>query len=213
MSESSNVRVHTGWQRPTAAVLKAFSGFQVANIGDAMERLGFTDGGISGIWSGARAVGSALPVLTVAGDNRAVIEALDHIQPGDLLAINAFGFSGRAIIGDNLAQRFDVLGATGAIVDGYVRDKVIIERLGFPVFARGLTPAGPFKNGPGTIGEAVAIGGVVVNPGDIIAADEDGIIVVPLHRADEVILAVAEIEALEASKDAEVEQMKVHIVR
>lgn len=209
MSEESNVRVQTTWERPSTAVLEAFSRFQVANIGDAMERLGFTDGGISAIWDGARAVGAALPVLTVAGDNRAVIEALDHIRPGDLLAINAFGFSGRAIMGDNLAQRFDVLGATGAVVDGYVRDKVIIERLGFPVFARGLNPAGPFKNGPGTIGEPVAIGGVVVNPGDIIAADEDGVIVVPLHRATEVITAVAEIEALEASKDAEVEQMRL----
>lgn len=209
MSEHSNVRVRTDWERPSAEILEAFSRFQVANIGDAMERLGFTDGGISAIWDGARAVGSALPVLTVAGDNRAVIEALDHIQPGDLLAINAFGFSGRAIMGDNLAQRFDVLGATGAVVDGYVRDKVIIENLGFPVFARGLNPAGPFKNGPGTIGEPVAIGGVVVNPGDIVCADEDGIIVVPQHRAAEVIAAVAEIEALEASKDAEVEQMRL----
>lgn len=209
MSDESNVRVQSGWERPSAEVLEAFSRFQVANIGDAMERLGFTDGGISAIWEGARAVGSALPVLTVAGDNRAVIEALDHIQPGDLLAINAFGFNGRAIMGDNLAQRFDVLGATGAIVDGYVRDKVIIERLGFPVFARGLTPAGPFKHGPGTIGEPVAIGGVVVNPGDIIAADEDGIIIVPLRRAAEVIAAVAAVEELEASKDAEVERMRL----
>lgn len=212
MSDTSNVRVSSGWERPSAEVLEAFSRFQVANIGDAMERLGFADGGISAIWSGARAVGAALPVLTVAGDNRAVIDALDHIRPGDILVINAFGFDGRAIMGDNLAQRFDVLGATGAVVDGYVRDRVIIERLGFPVFARGLTPAGPFKNGPGTIGEPVAIGGVVVNPGDIVAADEDGVIFVPAHRAAEVIAAVAEIEALEASKDAEVERMRLQSV-
>ncbi|MEU1949934.1 RraA family protein, partial [Streptomyces sp. NPDC020125] len=76
------------------------------------------------------------------------------------------------------------------------------------VFARGLTPAGPFKNGPGTIGEPVAIGGVVVNPGDIVAADGDGVIVIPPHRADEALRAVEEIVAREAALDAEVETLR-----
>lgn len=205
---SSNVTVDSGWERPDPEILQAFRQYQVANIGDAMERLGIVDGGIVPIWQGARAVGSALPVLTVAGDNRAVIEALDHIRPGDILMINAFGYNGRAIMGDNLAQRFAHFGAVGAVLDGYARDRSIIERLGFPVFARGLTPAGPFKNGPGTIGEAVAIGGVVVNPGDIVAADEDGVIVVPVRRAAEVLAKVAAVVALEAAKDAEVEEMR-----
>ncbi|WP_374222893.1 RraA family protein [Streptomyces sp. MBT65] len=137
-----------------------------------------------------------------------MIAALEHIRPGDVLVINAFGFEGRAVIGDNLAQRFDVFGAVGAIVDGYVRDGAIIERLGFPVFARGLTPAGPFKNGPGTIGESVAIGGVVVEPGDIVVADADGVIVIPPHRAEEALAAVKEIVAREADLDAEVETLR-----
>jgi len=203
-----NIRVTSDWNRPAPELLEAFRDCSVANLGDAMDRLGIVDGGIKPIWSGARAVGAALPVLTVAGDNKAVIDALDHIHPGDILVINAFGYNGRAIMGDNLAQRFDFHGAVGAVVDGYVRDRAIIEELRFPVFARGLTPAGPFKHGPGTIGAAVAIGGVVINAGDIVAADDDGVIAIPLDRATEVLAEVVKIVELEASKDAEVEAMR-----
>lgn len=208
MITGDNVRVNTEWERVDERVLKQLREHSVANLGDALDRLNIVDGGITPIWSGAKAVGTALPVLTVAGDNKAVIAALDHIRPGDIVVINAFGFEGRAIIGDNLAQRFAVFGAVGAVVDGYVRDSAIIESLGVPVFARGLTPAGPFKNGPGTIGESVAIGGVVVNPGDIVAADDDGVIVIPPHRAEEALTAVEEIVAREAGLDAEVEALR-----
>jgi regulator of RNase E activity RraA len=203
-----NVRVSTGWDRVDRHVLDRFRQHSVANLGDALDRLNIVDGGIAPVWHGARAVGTALPVLSVAGDNKAVIAALDHIRPGDIVVINAFGYEGRAVIGDNLAQRFDVYGAVGAVVDGYVRDGAIIEKLGVPVFARGLTPAGPFKNGPGTIGDPVAIGGVVVHPGDIVAADADGVIVIPPHRAEEALAAVEAIVAREADLDAEVEALR-----
>ncbi|MCX5240263.1 RraA family protein [Streptomyces prunicolor] len=203
-----NVRVAPLWDRPDQRLLQRFREHSVANLGDALDRLNIVDGGISPIWKGAKAVGTALPVFTVAGDNKAVIAALDHIRPGDILVINALGYDGRAIVGDNLAQRFDVFGAVGAVVDGYVRDGAIIEKLGVPVFARGLTPAGPFKNGPGTIGEPVAIGGVVVSPGDIVVADDDGVIVIPPHRADEALTAVEAIVAREADLDAEVAELR-----
>ncbi|MCX5600304.1 RraA family protein [Streptomyces phaeochromogenes] len=206
-----NVRVAPAWDRPDQQVLQRFREHSVANLGDALDRLNIVDGGISPVWHGAKAVGTALPVLTVAGDNKAVIAALDHIRPGDILVINAFGYDGRAIIGDNLAQRFDVFGAVGAVVDGYVRDGAIVEKLGVPVFARGLTPAGPFKNGPGTIGEPVALGGVVVNPGDIVVADDDGVIVIPPHRAEEALTAVEAIVAREADLDAEVAELRSRI--
>lgn len=205
---TANITVAPVWERPSEETLAAFDRHSVANLGDALERLDILDGGIAPIWSGSRIVGSALPVLTVAGDNKAVIEALDHIQPGDVLVINAGGYSGRAILGDNLAQRFDLFGATGAIVDGFVRDRDIIESLRFPVFARGLTPAGPYKNGPGRIGSPVAVGGVVVSPGDIIVADSDGVIAIPQARAQEALAAADAIVALEAAKDAEVVEMR-----
>ncbi len=208
MTTESNITVTPSWQRPDPEVLAAFERHSVANLGDGLERLDIVDAGISPIWPGARIVGSALPVLTVAGDNRAVIDALDHIQPGDVLIINAAGYDGRAILGDNLAQRFDLFGATGAIVDGCVRDRDIIESLRFPVFARGITPAGPYKNGPGRIGVPVALGGVVVSPGDIIVADSDGVIVIPPARAEAALAGADAIVALEAEKDAEVVELR-----
>lgn len=208
MTSESNITVAPSWERPSAETLAAFERHSVANLGDGLERLDIVDAGIGPIWPGARIVGSALPVLTVAGDNKAVIEALDHIQPGDVLVINAGGYDSRAILGDNLAQRFDLFGATGAIVDGAVRDRDIIESLSFPVFARSLTPAGPFKNGPGRIGACVAIGGVVVSPGDIIVADSDGVIVIPPSRVAEALAGADAIVELEAAKDAEVVELR-----
>lgn len=205
---SSNITVAQPWERPSPELLAAFERHSVANLGDALERLDIVDGGIAPIWHGARLVGSALPILTVAGDNQAVIDALEHIRTGDVLVINAGGYAGRAILGDNLAQRFDLFGATGAVVDGYVRDRDIIADLGFPVFARGLTPAGPFKNGPGRIGVPVAIGGVVISPGDIVVADSDGVIAIPQHRAQEALASADAIVALEAEKDAEVVRIR-----
>lgn len=203
----SNITAAT-WERPSAETLARFASHSTANLGDGLERLDIVDAGIAPIWPGARIVGSALTVLTTAGDNKAVIEALDHIQPGDVLIINAGGYDGRAILGDNLAQRFDVFGATGAIVDGCVRDRDIIESLRFPVFARGLTPAGPYKNGPGRIGAPVALGGVVVSPGDIVVADSDGVIVIPPSRVEAALAGADAIVELEAAKDAEVVAMR-----
>lgn len=204
----TNITVAGAWERPSAETLARFAEHSTANLGDGLERLDIVDAGIAPIWPGARIVGSALTVLTTAGDNKAVIDALDHIRPGDVVIINAGGYDGRAILGDNLAQRFELFGATGAIVDGCVRDRDIIESLQFPVFARGLTPAGPFKNGPGRIGVPVALGGVVVSPGDIIVADSDGVIVIPPSRVDAALAGADAIVALEAQKDAEVVTMR-----
>jgi regulator of RNase E activity RraA len=205
--QTVDVRVVSAWARPDAELVAQFAKFPVANLGDAIGRLGIPDAGIAPIWPGARFVGAALPILTVSGDNAAIIEALNHIRPGDVVVVNGFGHLGRALIGDNLAQRFAALGAVGAVVDGCVRDRDIIANLGFPVFARGLTPAGPFKNGPGVIGDPVAIGGIVCNPGDIVAADSDGIIVIPPSRANEVLHAAEAVAQREITLDNEVAAM------
>ena len=181
---ADNVHVDAGWGRPDAKTVEAFASHSTANIGDAIGRLGMPDGGIKPIWSGAKAAGAALPVLVTAGDDLAVIQAVSQIQPGDVIVINGFGYTGRAVMGDILSQMFASKGATAAIVDGAVRDASEIESQGFPVWARAVTPAGPWKNGPGTVGKAVAIGGVVIHPGDIVVADGDGIVCVPRDDAE-----------------------------
>jgi regulator of RNase E activity RraA len=185
-NSSSPVEIAPAWQRPDRALLEELGKYPVANIGDAHGRLGMPDGGLTPVWEGCRAVGSALTVLTVAGDDLAVIEAVPHIQEGDLVVINGFGYQGRALMGDILAAYFLSRGAVGAVVDGAVRDRDELRRQGFPVWSRWVTPAGPWKNGPGAVGTPVAVGGVVINAGDIVAADSDGIVAVPLQRAPQV---------------------------
>ena len=143
--------------------------------------------------------GTALPVLTREGDNLAVHRALDEAREGDVLVVNAQAFRDRAVFGDVLGQAFLERGVRGVVVDGAVRDVEGLQRMGMPTFARAVTPAGPFKDGPGTVGEAVACGGVVCRPGDVVLGDGDGVVVVPAGRAGAVLAATlrqAEVERL-----------------
>jgi regulator of RNase E activity RraA len=205
VSFADRVRISEPWPRTPVDLVVALGGFAVANIGDAMERLGMCDGGIATVWSGARAAGTVLPVLTSSGDNAAVIEALEYAREGDLLVVNGFGHTQRALVGDQLARRFAGQGVRGAVIDGAVRDRDTIADLRFPVWARATTPAGPFKNGPGVIGEPVAVGGIVAAAGDVVVADGDGVIVVPAGRAAAVLAAVRDVVAHEERLHAEAE--------
>lgn len=194
---SANVSVAPAWRRPNPALLDAFKGQSTAVIGDALGRLGMPDGNIVPLWQGCIATGSALTVLVTAGDDLAVIDAVGHIQSGDIVVINGFGYTGRAVMGGILARYFAAKGAVGAVVDGAVRDRVEITAQGFPVWSRAVTPAGPWKNGPGTVGYPVAIGGIVVSAGDIIVGDADGLVCIPQMRAPEVLVEVSRIVEIE----------------
>jgi RraA family protein len=141
--------------------------------------MGMCDGGIHSLWRGAKIAGYARTVWTRSGDNDAIKRAVDRCQPGDVLVVNGQGDTTRALVGELIAERLRVRGVVGMIIDGAVRDVTELERIGFGVWARGVSPAGPYKYGPGQIDVPVAIGGVVVNPGDLIVADDDGVIVIP----------------------------------
>lgn len=176
------------------------AGLATSSVVDSMDRLGSPDAGISAVWAGARLVGTALTVLTAAGDNRVVHAALDEALPGDVLVINGFGDRTRALIGDLIAERAKALGVAGFVIDGCVRDAEALSELGVPVFARGVTPAGPYKNGPGEIGGPVAIGGVAVLTGDVVIADADGVAFIRRDRLVEVSEAATRKLADEAEK-------------
>jgi regulator of RNase E activity RraA len=207
VSFADRVRIAEPWRRTPDDIAVALGAFPVANIGDAMERLGMCDGGIAALWSGARAAGTVLPVLTSSGDNAALIEALEYAREGDLLVVNGFGHTHRALVGDQLARRYAAKGVTGAVIDGAVRDRDTIAALRFPIWARATSPAGPFKNGPGVIGEPVAVGGIVAAAGDVVVADGDGAIVIPAARATAVLAAVRDVVAHEERLHAEVAAM------
>jgi regulator of RNase E activity RraA len=129
-----------------------------------------------------RLAGTVLPVHAREGDNLAIHRALDDARPGDVLVVNANAEINRAVFGDILGEICLAKGVTGVIVDGAVRDVDELAGQGIAVYARGISPAGPFKNGPGRIGYPIACGNVVCNPGDAVVGDNDGVIIVP--RAD-----------------------------
>lgn len=159
----------------------------VANIGDAMDRLNVVDAAIGPLWPGARIVGRAFTVMTAGGDNKAIHDALEHAGPGHVLVVNGQGAIHRALIGELIAGQAAAQGVVGFVIDGAARDVQDLEEMQFPVFARAATPAGPYRHGPGYHQRPVAIGGVVVNPGDLIVADRDGVAVVPAS-SEEVII-------------------------
>jgi regulator of RNase E activity RraA len=174
------------WKRATTEQLDRYRRLPSANIGDAMHRLGVMDAAIKPVWNGPTIVGSAYTVWTRPGDNLALHEALKDVQPGDVIVVNGGGDLSRALLGELIGGKAKVKGVVGFVIDGAVRDASGLAEYAMPVYARAVTPAGPYKDGPFTLAAPVAVGGVVVNPGDIIVADEDGVVVVPLEMADAV---------------------------
>ncbi|MGH3640778.1 MAG: methyltransferase, partial [Mycobacterium sp.] len=180
-------------------IIERFASVPAANVADAQERFGVASG-LGPMWPGARLAGPALTVWTRPGDNLYVHHALDIAKPGDIIVINGHGDPTRAIIGDLIGIRAKALGIGGFVIDGAVRDADALADCEMPVFARAVTPAGPYKHGPGRLQQPVAIAGVVVGPGDIIVADADGVVVVQRADAERVLADAQEIEAAEAQK-------------
>lgn len=173
-----------------------------ANIGDAMERLGVMDPAIRPVWTGARCVGTAHTVWTRAGDNKYIHEALATVQPGDIMVVSGQADESRALIGELIGGKAKIRGVEGFVIDGAVRDAPGLEEYRMPVFARAVTAAGPYKDGPGVVGATVAVGGVPVHPGDIIVGDADGVVVIPRRHVEQVLAAA------EAKRDLEAESRR-----
>lgn len=190
------------FQRPPDHVLKAFLDLDVANIGDAMNRVCIMSSGIRAVNTRIpHLVGPAFTVRTRAGDNLMVHKALDMAHPGDVVVIDAGGFTDRAILGEIMVTYALKRGIAGIILDGSIRDYDQIRQMPFPVFAKGVSPAGPYKDGPGEINVAICCGGIPVNPGDIVIGDGDGVIVVPREEASVALERVKKVlQAEEAMK-------------
>jgi len=176
-----------------------FKGMPASDVGDAMNRLGLCNMTLKAQWKGAKAVGRAFTIWVAEGDNAAIHATINDIRPGDFVVINAGGTCNRAILGDKIAKMYQDRGAVGVVVDGCIRDAHGIEELQFPVWATGVTPAGPFKNGPGKSAIPVAVGGVSISRGDLVIADDDGIAVVPHQQIPRVERRIKELTNAVAS--------------
>lgn len=174
------------------------------NVGDMLDRLYVVEAAISTMWKGARIVGPAFTVLTAGGDNKAIHEAIDTAAPGDILVIDGQAATHRALLGELMARRAQARGIAGFVVDGAIRDAADLGEMGFPTWARAITPAGPYRNGPGYMQVPVSVGRVVVNPGDVLVGDDDGIAVIQRHRLEQTIAATEEKFAQEARARAEI---------
>lgn len=187
---------------PSQELLDGFAGIPAANIADTMGRSCAMNPRIR-LMSGARGtmVGPALTVKARAGDNLFIHQALDMSQPGDIIVVSNDEDQTRSLMGEIMftyAQYQRKLG--GLVLDGPIRDSDALKEMSLPVYATGSTPGGPYKEGPGEINVPIACGGISVNPGDIIVADPDGIIVIPLKDAADVLQAAKKYHEQDAAK-------------
>jgi RraA family protein len=184
-------RIITDIARPPRELVAKFRKHCTANLADCMYRFFCVDSAIKRInEKDVIMVGTAFTIKVRVADNLMVHKALDYAQPGDVLVIDAEGDTEHAILGEIMTREAMVNGLAGFLIDGAIRDAGKIKKMEFPVFARGVTPRGPFKDGPGEINTPVSCGGVVVNPGDIIVGDEDGVVVIPSVDAEDILKKV-----------------------
>lgn len=175
--------------RPTKEVVEQFRGMPVANIDDNMGRIAAVDAAIVPM-NASPLLGTAFTIRMPAGDNLMFHKAMDMAQPGDVIVIDAGGSVDRSIFGELMVSYCRTRGIAGIVLDGAIRDVDGISKMtDFAVYAKGVTPNGPYKNGPGEINVPVVVGGKLVKPGDIIVGDPDGVVIIDPAAAQEIAAA------------------------
>jgi len=163
----------------STSLIDAFRGLPVANISDCMTRM--TAGGprLRPMHKSGPMAGPALTVKCRPGDNLMIHKALTMAQPGDVIVVDAGGDLTNALFGEIMVATAVKIGVAGVVLNGAVRDSEEIGQGDFPLYAAGVTHRGPYKDGPGEINVPIAVGGMVVNPGDIVVGDQDGLLAIP----------------------------------
>lgn len=180
-------RIYTNIRRADRELVEKFRGIPASNVGDMMNRLYCMTGNMKCFSKGRSMLGTAVTVKVPDGDNAFLHRAMDLCQPGDVIVVDGHGCESRALMGEMMLTLAEKLGIEGFVVDGAVRDVDCLEHLNISLYAKAVTPQGPYKNGPGEINLPVSCGGLVVFPGDIIIGDGDGICVVPKDEAWKVV--------------------------
>lgn len=197
MAAPSEYHVVRTYARVEPGLVEQFREVGVASVHEAQEKRGAMDAGIKPIYPGLRLLGTALTVRCQPGDNLMLHKALDIVQPGEVIVCDIGGWQGGPW-GELTTVSALARGCSGLVIDGFVRDGRRIRELAFPVFSRGLSVNGTFKEHIGLVNHPISCGGVIVRAGDLLLGDDDGVCVVQREAAPHVLEKVRQRDELEA---------------
>jgi 4-hydroxy-4-methyl-2-oxoglutarate aldolase len=186
--------------RVAPAIVDQASRFASSILADVAGRRGALCGRIAPLAPSMRFAGPAVTVEVRPGDNLMIHAALALVKPGDVIVVDGKGDLNSALMGEIMCQQAVALGVAAVVIDGAVRDSEAIRALGFPMFAAGLNPNGPTKSVSGRLNHPVSVGGVTVNPGDLVVGDADGVTVVERAKAASLLPLAAEKVAAETRR-------------